>query len=412
MNDKDFEEFCIGNMKPVVQPDQILSKNETTDECSDDISSGIAKEFDALDMMVPGAPVTESDDDTDDETDKESDKEKETDDASDKSDKEDSEDEESKDTKKSKGSKSSSAYEQAIGKTNKEKIAKAEKKFEKCESIGQEVFKAHEDASEVLSEKYHKEDPEYIEDDGKITGYTSSMLIWSYDTEKVKNDEKLSKTIETMKEELSEKFSSVDKSISVEEKESGETTDILAKIEISDFEQPESEVVEESALITFANDSEFEEMMMEATDKIDEDIKPIIDSLNEKGYKTKYSCSGHPSARFKKDRFRDGVLYDKLYTTARIVFDGKYDITAPKHWEVKTLNDGKDTALYPKAPSFKIVDGLPKDAFYKWKDRYMNGLESWVEKLPKVGEEKSSENEEEKEEDIVESVFTDLYLDV
>ena len=48
----DFEEFSIGDMHPVVQPDQILSKNEDVEDNS--VKKGIAEEFDALDMMVPG----------------------------------------------------------------------------------------------------------------------------------------------------------------------------------------------------------------------------------------------------------------------------------------------------------------------------------------------------------------------
>ena len=39
----DFEEFSIGNMHPVVQPDQILSKNEDVEDNS--VKKGIAEEF-------------------------------------------------------------------------------------------------------------------------------------------------------------------------------------------------------------------------------------------------------------------------------------------------------------------------------------------------------------------------------
>ena len=70
---------------------------------------------------------------------------------------------------------------------------------------------------------------------------------------------------------------------------------------------------------------------------------------------------------------------------------------------------GKNTAIYVKAPQFKIVDGLPKDAFYKWKDKYMNALEKWVDDLPKAGE---KSEKDEKEEDITESVYLDLFLDI
>lgn len=42
-------------------------------------------------------------------------------------------------------------------------------------------------------------------------------------------------------------------------------------------------------------------------DDIDDDIKGLIEKLNRKGYKTKYSCSGHGGSRSKKDVYRDGV---------------------------------------------------------------------------------------------------------
>ena len=71
---------------------------------------------------------------------------------------------------------------------------------------------------------------------------------------------------------------------------------------------------------------------------IDEDIRPIVEKLNSKGYKTVASCSGHPSARAKDDRYRDGVRYKKLYSTARIVFDKIYDFpNIPDGWTKKVM---------------------------------------------------------------------------
>lgn len=173
----------------------------------------------------------------------------------------------------------------------------------------------------------------------------------------------------------------------------------------------EMEEVKESVEEKVAFESAEEEdwtTYLESDTKIDDDIKPIIDKLNDKGYETKYSCSGHPSARVKKDVFRDGVYKDKLYSTARIVFAKNYDIgSAPKYWTKKTLNDGELTSLYVVPPTFKIVDGLPKDAFSKWKQKYMESLEKWVDELPKQGEKKEDNTEE-----VVESVLDDLLIDV
>lgn len=143
---------------------------------------------------------------------------------------------------------------------------------------------------------------------------------------------------------------------------------------------------------------------MESTKDLDDDIKDIIAKLNKKGYETKYSCSGHPSGRFKRDRFRDGILHKKLYSTARIVFAKDYDFPSiPKYWEVKVLDEDK-TGIYVKPPTFKITDGLPVDAFNKWKAKYMYHLEKWVDKLPEEGKKK--------DEDVtLESVIDDLIID-
>lgn len=145
----------------------------------------------------------------------------------------------------------------------------------------------------------------------------------------------------------------------------------------------------------------------ESTKEIDEDIKEVIDTLNKKGYTTKYSCSGHPSGRFKKDRYRDGILHKKLYSTARIVFAKDYDLpNIPKYWELKVLDEDK-TAIYVKPPTYKITDGLPVESFNKWKKKYMDSLRKWADKLPKEGE-----KPEEKEAVTLESVIDDIMIDL
>ena len=115
-------------------------------------------------------------------------------------------------------------------------------------------------------------------------------------------------------------------------------------------------------------------------DEIDEDIRALVDKLNRKGYKTKYSCSGHTKARIKEDGYRNGIYKGKLYTTARIVFDDDYKLNPPKGWKVKTF-DGK-IGIYPIAPDYEYKDGVPDDAFDKWKNEYMAELKMWVNGLP------------------------------
>ena len=122
------------------------------------------------------------------------------------------------------------------------------------------------------------------------------------------------------------------------------------------------------------------EILEASKDDIDEDIRAIVDKLNRKGYKTKYSCSGHTKARIKEDGYRNGIYKGKLYTTARIVFDDDYKLNPPKGWKVKTF-DGK-IGIYPVAPDYDYSNGVPDDAFEKWKNEYMAELKMWVNGLP------------------------------
>lgn len=156
------------------------------------------------------------------------------------------------------------------------------------------------------------------------------------------------------------------------------------------------------------NESFNEEEFTEAA-KIDDDIKDIIKTLNDKGYETKYSCSGHPSARLKSDGKRDGIKDKKLYSTARVVFAKSYDFPSiPEGWEEKTFDDGS-TGIYVKGPTFKIINGLPTEQFYKWKQKYMNHLEKWAKDLPNVDDlgKKSEEMDES-----VNEIFQDLMIDL
>ena len=115
---------------------------------------------------------------------------------------------------------------------------------------------------------------------------------------------------------------------------------------------------------------------------IDTEIKPIIEMLNKKGYKTKYSSAGHTRLRKKEDRYRDGVYKGELYSDARIMFDDDYNFPkAPKHWKWRNV-EGKDYLdIDPKG--YHITKGdTPDEAFGKWKAMYMGTLRTWVENLP------------------------------
>lgn len=132
---------------------------------------------------------------------------------------------------------------------------------------------------------------------------------------------------------------------------------------------------------------------------IDSDIADVIAKLNKLGYHTKYSCSGHTKARFKSDIYKDGILNDHLYTTARIVFQDDYKLTAPDGWKLKKF-DGL-VGIYPEPKRFKYTDGNPYMAFEKWKEEYMKSLRDWVKTL----DEKPGPKE------TVESSYIDNFLD-
>ena len=146
---------------------------------------------------------------------------------------------------------------------------------------------------------------------------------------------------------------------------------------------------------------------------IDEDIRPIVEKLNSKGYKTIASCSGHPSARAKDDRYRDGVRYKKLYSTARIVFDKIYDFpNIPDGWTKKVMEEDQRVGIYVDPPRFKIIDGLPEKQYANWKRRYMRALEKWADELPKEGETKETDTSDVSLESVMEDVVTDAMIGV
>lgn len=126
---------------------------------------------------------------------------------------------------------------------------------------------------------------------------------------------------------------------------------------------------------------EVEQIIKEAAN-IDKEILPIIEKLNQKGYKTKYSSAGHTRLRKKEDKYRDGIYKGKLYSDARVMFDKDYNFpNAPKHWIWRSV-DGKDYLdIDPKGYTMTKGD-TPDESFSKWKNMYMSSLKRWVDNLP------------------------------
>lgn len=141
--------------------------------------------------------------------------------------------------------------------------------------------------------------------------------------------------------------------------------------------------------------------------KPDDGMMEILDTLNRKGYKTKYSCSGHKRS-FKEDRNDDGVINGKLTSGARIMFMDDYEFPdPPKHWGWKTV-DGKDY-LYVISVSHN-ADKIDSDkAFDAWKNKYMASLKRWVDSLPDQAEaDQVIKNKAKEEEDVTESAWEEL----
>ena len=125
--------------------------------------------------------------------------------------------------------------------------------------------------------------------------------------------------------------------------------------------------------------------------KMEDEIKPIVDKLNAKGYKVKYASPGHIKLRKKEDSDRNGVYYGKLYSDARIMFDSKYDFNAPKYWMHKDVDGCSYLDIVPI--TYNKDDGSTDEAFAKWKDNYMDSLREFVDKLG--GDKKEDSNTKE-----------------
>ncbi len=166
----------------------------------------------------------------------------------------------------------------------------------------------------------------------------------------------------------------------------------------------ENQFEEEKICETVLNQVDFDsEIFSEGADDIDDDIKYAVELLNRLGYKVKYSCSGHNKTRIKEDNFRDGVYHGKLYTTARLTFDKKYNLKSiPEGWYENKNSD--KTSIYVRAFEYDKKDGTPNEAFKKWKSDYMSSLKKWVDNLDKA----DSDESDVKMESVINDTFKEM----
>ena len=133
-------------------------------------------------------------------------------------------------------------------------------------------------------------------------------------------------------------------------------------------------------------DDLFNDFFMEGNNPdIPDEIESVVKKLESKGYKVKYASPGHSNTKFSNDRNKDGIIYAKLVTTGRIIFEKDYKFkNTPQGWEWKILNNGAK-ALYVKKYTYNEKMGTEKEAFEKWKDFYLSTIRDWVDALPQRG---------------------------
>lgn len=67
--------------------------------------------------------------------------------------------------------------------------------------------------------------------------------------------------------------------------------------------------------------------------------------------------------------------------------------------------------MYVKPPHFRIINGLPKDQYKNWKERYMYQLEKWVDELPDEKDTKDDKNSEVALESAMDEMLYELQVD-
>lgn len=151
----------------------------------------------------------------------------------------------------------------------------------------------------------------------------------------------------------------------------------------------------------------YADMVLTEAKKPDDGIMEILAILNKKGYKTKYSCSGHKKS-WKEDRNDDGIINGVLSSSARIMFKDDYNFPKPpKYWGFKVV-DGKDYLyVLPLSHNAKKEDN--EKAFNAWKNKYMGTLRTWVENLPDVSSSEKVITKDKKGRDVVTESLDDIF---
>lgn len=127
---------------------------------------------------------------------------------------------------------------------------------------------------------------------------------------------------------------------------------------------------------------EVEKLVATEAANMEDEIKPIVKKLEDKGYMVKYASPGHHKLRRKEDQEPDGVYHGKLYSDARIMFEEDYkfsDSKCPKYWHWRIVDGCSYLDITPL--TYKEEDGTPNECFAKWKVNYMNALRSFVDDL-------------------------------
>ncbi len=110
------------------------------------------------------------------------------------------------------------------------------------------------------------------------------------------------------------------------------------------------------------------------TFEIDDKIAQHIKDLNDKGYMTEFSCSGHL-----KEHSLGYILFDSN-TSMDII---KYDIKPAKDWFYIQLSQDKRIGMYMKNSTnkkFLYSDKLTDEYI----DNKLDKLNNWIESLPVI----------------------------
>ena len=122
--------------------------------------------------------------------------------------------------------------------------------------------------------------------------------------------------------------------------------------------------------------------------KIPDDIRAVVDILQQKGYRVDKASPGYSDTRFKNDRNKDGIINGKMVSTAKVTFEKDYKFpNTPKGWYWKVLPSNGFKALYVKPYTYDPKGKNADDAIEKWRNFYIKSLKEWAEGLPTMGNE-------------------------